>query len=44
MIEEFLCEQYIKSDSKELDMWIAYLAVEADIDWLAEVIYDSLER
>ena len=38
IIEEFLIEQYLESDSEELDMWIAYLARNAGIDWLAEVI------
>lgn len=37
-IEEFLIEQYLESDSEELDMWIAHLARNAGFDWLAEVI------
>lgn len=41
-IEMFLMEQYLISDSYELDMWLAHLARNAGCDWLADVIKEAL--
>lgn len=41
-IEQFLVDQYLLSDSGELDFWIAYLARNAGLDWLAEIIEETL--
>lgn len=41
-VEEFLCAQYLLSDSPELDFWIAHLARNYGADWLADIIEDEL--
>ena len=41
-VEEFLCVQYLLSDSHELDFWIAHLARNYGSDWLADIIEEEL--
>ena len=41
-IEDFLCEQFLLSDSPELDLLIAKAARNYGIDWLADSIEEEL--
>lgn len=42
-VSDFLYNIYLESDSKELDEWLAYLALENGDEWLAKMIGGSNE-